>query len=238
MLSSLLSERGLHWLRHHSALATGGAGLLMVYPEYCSKDDTELAEWTILRYLVIAAIVTGRVVYRMEADGENGLRTWPRRFFLSGVEFINHEGIGLVIYFMVSAMLDNFVIFLDQSGKSGSYCGYVKMVALYSMALITFLPTCLFAYVYQDKLFDSGDCKKKAGFISAMVIITVLFFQLRLLMVYNLGYADFVKKNLTPWPHRVPLAVLVPPVVDGLQSLLLIACSRLSSLYAGEDKDI
>merc|ERR1719198_1500141 len=100
-------------------------------------------------------------------------------------------------------MMDNFFIFFIHSGDSGHYCGYVKMVALYSMALVTFLPTCFFAYQFQAKMYDNGNFKWRVMFVVTMVVITIIFFEFRLFLVYACGWANLMKKLLTPYEHKV-----------------------------------
>merc|ERR1712113_868308 len=98
-----------------------------------------------------------------------------------------------MIYFCVSALMDNFAIFFT---RSESHCGYVKMVALYSMALVTFLPNCWLAYRYQPSMYDEGKIFWKSMFVLMMIVVTVLSFLFRLVLVYTLGFADAVKAML------------------------------------------
>lgn len=186
----------------------------------CEESDTELAKWTILRYLVIAAIVGYSVWEKM--DKSQSMRKWPREFFIAGCNFAYHEGVGFLIYFGVSAAMDNFAIFFEDGVP---YCAYVKMTALYSMSLVTFLPACWFAYRFQGRWFDEGTWTEKIVFIVAMVALTVLTFVVRLFLVYEMGYAKWVRAVMNSLSFKIFIAVLVPPVVDGLQTALLIACS-------------
>eukprot|EP00930_Biecheleria_cincta_P028124 TRINITY_DN1960_c3_g1_i1.p1 TRINITY_DN1960_c3_g1~~TRINITY_DN1960_c3_g1_i1.p1 ORF type:complete len:208 (+),score=25.04 TRINITY_DN1960_c3_g1_i1:76-699(+) len=205
-------------------------------PAYCKSDDADLARWTVLRYLIVGAIVAYRVCLKM--DRNDHASSLPKRFIKAGCDFANSEGIGLLIYFFASAVMDNIFIFFHSSGEYGSYCGYVKMVALYSMAMVTFLPTCFFAYRFQSKLYDHGSAGSKVLFVIATVLISMIFFEVRLLMVYKLGYANWIKKLLLSQSltnYKVAIAIMVPPVVDALQSGLLILSSQV---YPDDFKEI
>jgi len=203
-------------------------------PDTCLGPDTELAQWTILRYLVLGGIVVCRVLAKMRNKMNPGSSSsaMGMQFFTAGWEFVTSEGLGLLIYFSVSAVMDNFTIFLVHGD---SYCGYVKMVALYSMALVTFLPNCGFAYKCQPWMYDNGGAAYKVMFVLLTVLITVLSFIVRLTLVYKLGYANVIKNLLEDKPAKVAIAVLTPPIVDGLQSGLLIVSSNLAAKFSGKD---
>jgi hypothetical protein len=149
---------------------------------------------------------------------------WPKRCFFASLDFVGSEGIGLLIYGAISFLMDNTAVFLVPS----TYCGYVKMPALYSAALVTCLPNCWLALKFQPKLWDEGTVKTRIGFVVGMVIVSVAFFLVRAFVVYSLGWAELLKRLVTPVPWKVPIAVLVPPIVDGLQSGLLILSSMKS----------
>lgn len=169
---------------------------------------------------------------------KRGVYTWPLQFFIAAWSFALSEGLGLLIYFSVSALMDNFAIFLFHGD---SYCGYVKMVALYSLALLTFLPNCWFSYRYQGTMYDKGTARSKISFVIITILITMLSFVCRLRMVHTLGWAEMIKKLMSPLPleSKVGIAVLVPPVVDGLQSVLLMvsACFARPFIIANDEAD-
>eukprot|EP00928_Gymnodinium_smaydae_P031685 TRINITY_DN23176_c0_g1_i1.p1 TRINITY_DN23176_c0_g1~~TRINITY_DN23176_c0_g1_i1.p1 ORF type:complete len:218 (+),score=18.07 TRINITY_DN23176_c0_g1_i1:136-789(+) len=201
-------------------------------PNDCAQDDAELAQWTLLRYLVIAGIIVYRVSIRVERNRGDSLLQLPMKFFQAGFIFATSEGVGMLVYFTVSAVMDNTAIFLDHSGSNGLYCAYVKMVALYSMALVTFLPTCWFAYKCQGTMYDGGGLAVKFLFICIMVIITMVFFTARVLLVHKSGWAELIDTILTPMRFKVYIAILVPPAVDAVQSSMLILASRFASSYS------
>eukprot|EP00409_Alexandrium_fundyense_P000947 CAMPEP_0185904896 /NCGR_PEP_ID=MMETSP0196C-20130402/4172_1 /TAXON_ID=2932 /ORGANISM="Alexandrium fundyense, Strain CCMP1719" /LENGTH=77 /DNA_ID=CAMNT_0028624303 /DNA_START=17 /DNA_END=247 /DNA_ORIENTATION=- len=74
----------------------------------CVESDQKLARFTILRYLVLVAIISYRVWTKKGKS--SGLVDWIRDFVRAGWEFATSEGVGLVIYFVVSALMDNLAI--------------------------------------------------------------------------------------------------------------------------------
>merc|ERR1719235_1629095 len=119
--------------------------------EACAESDAILAKFTILRYLVVGIIVFYKVSRKMECTASDDLKDRIEKFYNAAIDFLSSDGVGLFIYFTVSALMDNVAIFFVHSD---GYCGYVKMVAIYSMALVTFLPTCWFASAFQANLWD------------------------------------------------------------------------------------
>jgi len=168
---------------------------------------------------------------------EGGAIGTLKAVFFAGCIFILCEGDGLVIYIMTFAALDNVAIFLINPGHV--LCKWVTMAALYSCALITFLPNCAVAYYLQRIMYDNGTLGSKIRFVLVMVFCTFLFFWLRLVLVYDLGWAATVhywlgfqvESNTVPVhghdtnAMRLVIGALVPPAVDVVQSLLLIAAS-------------
>lgn len=147
--------------------------------------------------------------------------------FMSGLLFVLTEGVGLTIYFSMSAVMDNIAIFFT---KGAGICATVKAVSLYTMAVVTFLPNVFLGSWLQKKMYNEGQFpfKDKLGnkvlFVVIMVCITVASFVVRMLLVYSGGYAKSVDWLLTKFNshYRVALAVAVPPMIDGIQSTALI----------------
>jgi len=158
----------------------------------------------------------------------------PMRFFSAGYLFIQSEGVGLAVYFGVSVLIDNFTIFFVHDF---CFCKYVTSVALYTMSLASFLPTAAFAYYFQHRWYEgrpwnpmlSQRCyKSKPFFIAAMIFITVTFFILRLKLIEAIGWDATVDGLLnTIGAAKVPLAICVPPLVDFIQSLVLVTAATL-----------
>jgi len=144
---------------------------------------------------------------------------------VAGGLFVLTEGIGLAIYFSISAVMDNVAIFLF-SGHG--FCKTVKAVSLYTVAVVTFLPNVLLGSALQKKWYNAGDMKWKAMFLALMTCITIASFILRMWLVYNQGYASLVDSWLRHVGSscKVALAVAIPPVVDGIQSTMLIMVGR------------
>lgn len=241
----------------------------MVQPEYCRTSDRELASWTFLRYLVLGGIL----LFRAKKLKENGwlenshsvpvshpfnkqpkltrqMNHWSARggFFyfvglvFAGCIFIQAEGVGFVIYFAISALLDNFTIFIF---KIDEFCSCVTAVAIYSMALVCFLPNCAFAFYFQHRWYDQGEWPQpcdggrrpwpgqKILFIVSMVLVTVLSFFLRLILVYPLGWARVVNS----FDIGVITAVIIPPIVDAIQAYTLIKIGLKEEGRDGPERD-
>jgi hypothetical protein len=107
-------------------------------------------------------------------------------------------------------------------------------VALYSMAVVTFLPNCWIAVRWQRLWYDNGDWLKKENsgkgaygklkFIALMIFVTVISFVIRVKIVYDFYWADVIRAldGMLANSVRVGLAVLTPPLVDCIQAAGLI----------------
>lgn len=219
-------------------------------PTACLKDDTALEHWTVLRFVVLGGIMLVRlhkitkshtIDNGSEAETESALPHSELRKSMEAstnivtkmmwafIIWVQEEGVGFVIYFGVSATMDNVTIFLldDVFHDEGVvYCEYVKQTALYSMALLSFLPCVLVALTLQDAWYAHGEWMgTKGGFLALMIVVTMVSFCARLFVVFNMGWASLVKDLLTPMTWRVEISVLVPPLVDAVQSVILIFAS-------------
>lgn len=209
----------------------------------CSWENSQLATWTFLRYCVIGSILLFRVwrirrsaqglVNVQQSDWRSPYSEHPELteniqkaacgvdLALAGCMFIQTEGVGLTIYFTVSAMMDNIAIFIASGDE---FCHTVAAVSLYTMALVTFLPNVWLGIKLQAKYYNHGSLMTKLLFVAGMVLTTAAFFMVRLLLVYKAGYAWSVNWLLESGGpgFRVVLAVAVPPLVDAIQSIVLI----------------
>merc|ERR1711937_382112 len=80
-----------------------------------------------------------------------------------------------------------------------------------------------------DRWYSNGSWfKGKLGFILVMVAATALSFVARLRVVYNWGWAREVDNLLEPLQMRVAIAVIMPPLVDAVQTVFLILASKLA----------
>lgn len=148
--------------------------------------------------------------------------------------FVQSEGIGFVVYFSISAFMDNFTIYF---ANSDTYCQYIMQVALYTMALVTFLPNCIAAYIFQGRWYDQGTWSGVPGktiFIVMMICVTITSFILRLFLVYKWGWAQFVHEQLADKDYKVMVAVVVPPLVDGVQTMLLVLSAFFSTALVNQ----
>jgi len=231
-------------------------------PSPCAQDDLFLAKWTFIRYLVLGSFMSyrfwklsgkAREAYTEGANPQDvfkgrhpfeqhprmsaklAMARWlPARFFWAGCLFIQSEGVGLAVYFGVSALMDNFTIFFVHDF---CYCKYATSVALYTMSLASFLPTAAFAYYFQHKWYEGKPWnpiraerwyKSKSSFIATMVLITVLFFILRLKLIETIGW-DATVDGLLDFlgSIKVSFAICVPPLIDFVQSFMLVMAAKL-----------
>lgn len=147
----------------------------------------------------------------------------PLDIFWAGCLFVLTEGVGLAIYFSFSAVMDNVAVFLLKTGPD--VCTTVKAVSLYTVSLVTFLPNVMLGSWLQRRWYNDGTKTFKALFALVMAITTMGSFVLRMWLAYTKGYANQVDSWMSMLPHstwRVVLAVAVPPMVDGIQSTMLI----------------
>jgi hypothetical protein len=236
----------------------------------CEVPNKQLGGWTFVRYIVLMLITAIKVfsiwkngnpvntwedVMKIKAFQTHPVLTKRMRqpktgpdllnfcwqFFWCGIIFIQSEGVGFVIYFGSSAMMDNLAIY---GGAVKKYCEYTTQFSLYSMALISFIPCCAVAYYLQGRWYDNGDwCpdKGKVGkctkilFIGLMVFMSCVSFMIRLGLVYFIKpsdtcFADMVDNFLDKQEHRVLIAAVAPPLVDAIQTISLIAASALAPL--------
>merc|ERR1712085_180138 len=143
---------------------------------------------------------------------------------------------GLAVYFGVAFCLDNFTIFFLPSAAP-CFCEYVTSVALYTFSLVSFLPTAAFAYFFQHRWYEGKPWNpmhaeqlysSKSSFIAVMILVTVSFFILRLELIGVTGWDSIVDELLDKLGAiKVWFAVCIPPLMDFLQSLLLIAASTV-----------
>merc|ERR1711972_555864 len=97
------------------------------------------------------------------------------------------------------------------------------------MAIITFLPNVVLAYCLQGTWYDKGKwCGGKLWFLGLMFVAAILSFLLRLEIVYKVGWDAIVQDMLQGSPHSVLIAVVIPPTVDAIQTVVLITASLLT----------
>lgn len=209
-------------------------------PHSCDKTDSELKGLTFLRYVVMGVILLCRTLQirkRGKIQGQDSteipycdhpkLTSWMNNsnfivsIIVAGCIFIQSEGVGFATYFSATAFFDNCAIFLAPNDE---YCQYVVQVALYSMSLVTFLPTCVVAYSLQGRWYDKGNWRTtKSLFLVLMFAATLFSFLIRLWLVNAFKWDRTVYNMLSTNKHKVLIAAIVPPVIDVLQSVLLVA---------------
>lgn len=227
-----------------------GASFLSEDHLQCAWENSKLATWTFLRYCALGLILFWRVwwIRRGARDlmfpfrGRSPYCQHPiltrhmlkapfgADLVLAGCMFVQTEGIGLTIYFSASAIMDNATIFFT---SGDGLCHTITAVSLYTMALVTFLPNVWLGIALQAKYYDHGNLLTKSLYVAGMIVITSAFFMVRLLLVYDVGYVWLINWLLasragcdcapTSPMFRVVLAVIVPPLTDAVQSVVLIS---------------
>jgi hypothetical protein len=227
---------------------TGASQVLQTqqFQEQCAAYDITLKQYTFGRYVVLGSIVFYKVWTLMSKGREQGTTPYARPYcdhpelttkmnsrnkfvalLIAFFIFIQSEGIGFVIYFGTSALMDNYAIYF---AKGAQFCEYTTQVALYSMAVLTFLPCCALAYRLQNRWYDNGHwLGMKSLFVFLMVATAMASFVARLHLVYHFGWDALVDRVLQLTDYKVIIAALVPPAVDALQTLMLVAASSFAA---------
>jgi hypothetical protein len=172
-------------------------------------------------------------------EEENGIEAssldFVKRFVKAGQCFAEHEGLGMLLYFSISFALDSTTVFLAPA--VGSYCEADKLAALYTAALLTFLPNAVYSLYLQKRCWDEADWRKRVVFVIGVIGITCVTFYLRLKLVFDAGWIAHVQRALSGLSDtmRAAVASSVPPVVDVIQSLILIGVTHIKQHDAHDD---
>jgi len=218
----------------------------VAWPRDCERESAELARWTFLRCCVIFLIVLWRVRGLVREPGPVCEREhpdltrrvhaqsaeWWHRYVLACVLFVLTEGVGLAIYFTVSATMGSIYIF---GVEDFAVCGTVRDVSLYTMSVVTFLPNVILGiWLQRSWWYNGSSIHFKTMFIATLCGVTIVSFRVRIWLVYDGGYAALVDSWLeaASTSLRVALAVVVPLLVDGMQCIVLIAVGRRAELEA------
>jgi len=199
----------------------------------CAEADSLVQEFTALRMLAVAGVVSWRVAKLFRAtEGPNIFE----RFVNAGCYFAEHEGLGMLLYFSISFALDSGTIFLAPS--VGSYCEADKLAALYTAALVTFLPNAFYALYLQGTYWDNGRTLARVGFVMGAILLTSVSFCLRLLFVFDAGWISIVQHIMSSWSvtRRAAFASAIPPMVDVIQSVILIGVTHIKSAPAAANE--
>lgn len=190
----------------------------------CVHEDSLVTISSALRVAVLADITMHHLAPRKKEESPGCLA-----FAIAFRDFCLHGGEHMVIYFATSCALDTFAVFGTQAPLEGG-CRADMLMALYSAALVTFLPNAAFAYWLRSTNRHGQMTLQACGWSLAASLLAALSFWGRLVLVGAVNYVDFVHSMLLalPWLVRAVLAVLTPPLVDLCQSLILIAASTIS----------
>jgi hypothetical protein len=229
IVDALLEEASIHSIQEEGVAS-------------CDAEDALLEKWTCLRFAVLGCLMLMRVNGIRRAGLADATKKpfahHPKltaklqestnliaQLFYAQLLWVQEEGVGFAIYFAVSAAMDNFSIFAVDHTR---YCEAATAAALYSMALLSFLPTVFVSLQLQAPWYSNGEwCTLgygKTRFVAFMVVTTMISFVCRLLVVYRLGWIDQVQHWLLEleMQWRVVVAGLIPPLVDGLQTIALV----------------
>jgi len=191
---------------------------------HCAAADHLVQQFTKLRMAAVAAVVGWRVSKLFKTTrGSNPFV----RLMKAGWCFAEHEGLGMLLYFSISFALDSATIFLVPS--VGSYCEADKLAALYTAALVTFLPNAVYALYLQETYWEKGRTCARVGFVVGAIVLTSISFYLRLKFVFDAGYISFVQQTMSGLSVtvRAALASSIPPMVDVIQSVILIGVTHM-----------
>ena len=198
-------------------------------------DDAVLMKFTCFRYLALFSYMQ-YCVFKKIKKGEFTVE----KYLSCTSDFCFHEGIGIGIYFMASAMMDNVVIWASrQFGLiEEKQCIYVTQIAVYTMALISFIPNVIISGLFQQKYYYDGNKKSKALFIIVMVLTTIVCFCVRVMVIRVLGWINIVATllhNGTPGVNIV-IGSLTPPIVDVIQARFLTIYKSTNDIPLLDDK--
>ena len=189
----------------------------------CEARDRQAEHWTALRLLAVGLIVMWRMYGKLDLRGLSCTQCLSACFGCL-YDWVHREGLGMSVYFGTAFILDMTMIF-KTANPAGS-CETDKLVAMYSAAVLSFLPNVLFCHYLQGPLYEAeGQTpRNRMLFLLGAFGIAVLSFIVRSLCVYHLGWLSYVSAFLHGFPEQkqVLSAVLTPPLVDALQSFVLV----------------
>ena len=186
----------------------------------CARLDNAVETLSFLRYLVLGSILAHRV-YMLLPDDYCGKHP-AKALLLASWRFATTEGEHMLIYFGVSCLLDNAKIFVATS-PSADICRADMLVSLYAVALLAFLPNAFLARKLKRR--DLTVRYHPCVFASLAAATAGLSFVARLRFVEESGYLQAVHSLMATAPvlMRIVAAASVPPIVDCIQALVLIA---------------
>lgn len=193
---------------------------------HCAEENALTKRFTALRMLAVAAVVFWRVRKVFKADFNEGSNIIVR-FVKAGCFFALHEGLGMLLYFSIAFGLDTTTVFF--APDDGLYCEANKLVALYTVALLSFLPNAFYSLRFQSRYWDNASTLKRIAFIIGVIALTSMTFYIRLKLVFAAGWISVVQHTLSGLSvtMRAVLASAIPPMVDVIQSAILIGVTHI-----------
>lgn len=191
----------------------------------CASQDVYVQHLALLRYAVLGGILVFRIARLVPSEASGGSLKSLWSWWQAGLQFASTEGVHMLIYFSVSAVLDNLNVF-GAATRPALACRADLLVALYTAALLSFLPNAFLA-----KSLKSRGYSETHPWSSVLVAVAfaVVSFGLRLRMVEWSGYASLVHEAMASWSLsvRVLVAGFTPPAVDFVQATLLISVVKI-----------
>lgn len=184
-------------------------------PASCTGVDAGTKLWTLLRLFTVGGYVLYKVLQKKTEE-----RNIFKKVFFNGLKFIEHEGLAMTVYFVMAFVLDMTTVFLV---TVKGYCEAEKLVTIYMVATLTFIPNVFYTRCLQEAYFEKGSSSSRCLFVLGAMALCAASFWVRLQVVFTMGFIDFVARWTEGLPVflRTMLAGLVPPAVDLLQSVIL-----------------
>ena len=197
----------------------------------CADEDFTVTVLSALRFAVLGVITAWNVRKHLPPGAYGKGRSYEfLHLCMAFRDFCLQEGEHMVLYFGTSCMLDTFAVFGVQTPPEGA-CRADMLAALYSAAVITCLPNAALAYWLCSTGRRGSITFEGIGWALVAIILAALSFWVRLTLVNEFHYVNFVHSclaHLQP-DTRAFVAGSTPPLVDLCQSLLLILAAAVTS---------
>ena len=189
-----------------------------------------VGKFTCLRYFVLFCYV----LYKVHTKQRNVVNVddiecieKSSGYFWGFIDFGFREGVGIGVYFVTSAIMDNIAIWLPDifSFETGNveFCKSTIQTSVYSMALISFIPNAIIGHCFQHEYYYDAMTHINVLFVGCMVSTTMFCFMIRMYVIYTLGWIHFIDSCLQSCIIQITIfiACITPPLVDLIQATLL-----------------
>lgn len=191
---------------------------------HCSVDDY-IALCNAVRMFAVGCVMAQRIYRTYYILPEDRRKSVVRGVWHAGWKFAVSEGLNVVVYFGMAVMLHGTIELL--APDSVHYCIADKLVAMYTVALLTFLPNAIYALALQPYLVGRYG---PVLFAVGAAVLAALSFYIKLCLVFDTGFIDTVVGLTATWTpiHRMMLATVIPTLVDLVASCVLIGVTHIS----------